>query len=453
LNFPFVGKIDGKHAVVDLDNGCSKHMTGDKSMFVNIIFNQEGHVTYGDNNKGRILGRGSIGDKSILLIHDILYVEGLKYNLLSISQLCYKGYPIIFKPNSCEIFLPNSKEVMLIGKRINNVYLLDISSPCSVGCLLSKHDESWLWHRRIAHIHKNHLNKLISKDLVIGLLKLKFENDHICEACQKGKQIKNSFKLKNVVSSSKPLELFHMDLFSPSRPMSLGGNYYALVIVDDFSRYTWTLFLESKSDAFSAFKKLARSLQNTKYIIIGSIRSDHGGEFQNEKFNKFYEKTRIVHNFSAPRTPQQNGAMERKNRSLEELARAMLSESSLPKYFWADAISTSCYVMNRVLIGSILKKTPYELFNGRKPNISHLKVFGCSCFVLNNGKDNLGKFDEKADNDIFIGYSSNSHAYRVYTKRLMIVEEFFHVVFDEVDHKDMKSSKKSTKEDEQNIIM
>jgi len=135
-----------------------------------------------------------------------------------------------------------------------------------------------------------------------------------------------------------------MDLFGPSRTMSLGG-YYALVIVDDFSRYTWTLFLESKSDAFSAFKKLARGLQNTRNNIIGSIRSDHGGEFQNEKFSKFCEKTGILHNFSAPRTPQQNGVVERKNRSLEELARTMLSESSLPKYFWTDVVNTSCYVM------------------------------------------------------------------------------------------------------------
>jgi len=287
-------------------------MTGDKSKFVSITFKQEGHVTYEENNKGRILGRGFIGDKSNLLIHDVLCVEGLKQNLLSISQLCDKGYQVIFKPNSCEICLPNSKEVMLISKRINNVYLLDISSSCSIGCLLSKHDESWLWRRRIAHIRMNHLNKLISKDLVIGLPNLKLEKDHICEACQKGKQIKHSFKLKNVVSSSKPLELLHMDLFGPSRTMSLGGNYYALVIVDDFSRYTRTLFLESKSDAFSAFKKLARRLQNTKNSSIGSIRSDHGGEFQNEKFNKFCEKMGIMYNFYALRTPQQNGLVERK---------------------------------------------------------------------------------------------------------------------------------------------
>jgi len=145
--------------------------------------------------------------------------------------------------------------------------------------------------------------------------------------------------------------------------------------------------------------------------------------------------------------------VERKNRSLEELARTMLSESSLPKYFWVDAVNTSCYVMNKVLIRPILKKTPYELFNGRKPNINHLRVFGCSCFVLNNGKENLGKFDEKADHGIFIGYSLNSHAYRIYNKRLMTVEEFVHVVFDEVDRKSIQISKNSAEEDEQNISL
>ena len=122
--------------------------------------------------------------------------------------------------------------------------------------------------------------------------------------------------------------------------------------------------------------------------------------------------------------------MERKYRSLEELARTLLNDSNLPKYSWADVVNT-CYVLNRVLIRPMLKKTPYELYKGRKPNISHFKVFGCKCFVLNNGKDNIGKFDAKADDGIFIGYSSHSHAYRIYNKRTMTVEESVHVVFDE----------------------
>ena len=289
-----------------LDSGCSNHMTKDASKFVSITLKQEGHVTYGDNNKGKILGKGIIGNENIFPIHDVLYVKGLKHNLLSISQLCDRGYQVTFRTNTCEIRLPNSKEVLLVGKRSNNVYLLDISNSTSIGCLLTKHEESWLWHKRISHIHMHHLNKLISNDLVIGLPKLRFEKQHVCEACQKGKQTKQSFKLKNFVSTSKPLELLHMDLFGPLRTMSLGGNLYAFVVVNDFSRFTWTIFLHSKGEAYSEFKKLAKRLQNTCCNNIGAIKSDHGGEFQNEKFNNFCNKLGIFHNFSAPRTPQQN---------------------------------------------------------------------------------------------------------------------------------------------------
>jgi len=135
-----------------------------------------------------------------------------------------------------------------------------------------------------------------------------------------------------------------MDLFCPSRTMSLSGNLYALVIFDDFSRYTWTLFLAAKKDTFHVFKRLAKMLENEKSSKIMSIRSDHGGEFQNERFKRFCEKHDIEHNFSAARTPQQNGVVERKNMSLEKLARTMLNENSLPKYFLVDAVNTACYV-------------------------------------------------------------------------------------------------------------
>jgi len=125
--------------------------------------------------------------------------------------------------------------------------------------------------------------------------------------------------------------------------------------------------------------------------------------------------------------------VERKNRSLEEGARTLLNETRLPKYFWADVVCTICYTLNRVLIRPILKKTPYELYKGRKPNISHLRVFGCKCFVLKNGKESFGKFDAKADEAIFLGYSLHSKAYRVFNKRTLNVEEYVHVFCDETN--------------------
>ena len=169
--------------------------------------------------------------------------------------------------------------------------------------------------------------------------------------------------------------------------------------------------------------RLAKVIQNKKSLKIISIRSDHGGEFENNDFEMFCDEHGIEHNFSAPRTPQQNGVVERKNRSLEEIARTLLNDTPLPKYFWAEAVNTACYIMNKALIRPILKKTPYELFNNRKPNIAHLHVFGCKCFVLNNGKESLGKFDAKADEGIFLGYSLHSKAFRIYNKRTMTIEE------------------------------
>jgi len=279
----------------------------------------------------------------------------------------------------------------------------------------------------------HHLNRLASKELVISLPKLKFERDRLCEAWQKGKQTKSSFKSLNVMSTSRPLELLHTDLFGPSRTMSLGGNYYGLVIVDDYSRFTWTLFIATKDETYQAFKRFSKVMQNAKNCGISSIKSDHGGEFQNEKFDKFCSKSGIKYDFSALRTPQHNGVVERKNQSLKELARTLLNEIWLPKYFWADAVSTTSYVLIRLLIRPILKKTPYELFKGRMPNISPLKVFGCKCFILNNGKDYLGKFDSKSNECIFLGYSLHAHAYRAYNKRTMLVEESMHIVIDETN--------------------
>ena len=120
--------------------------------------------------------------------------------------------------------------------------------------------------------------------------------------------------------------------------------------------------------------------------MISNFRSDHGGEFENHVLKEFCDSHGISHNFSSPRTPQQNGVVERKNRTLEEMSRTMLSEAKLPKYFWAEAVNTSCYILNRVLIRPILEKTPYELWKGKKPNISYFHAFGCKCFILNNGK-------------------------------------------------------------------
>ena len=190
------------------------------------------------------------------------------------------------------------------------------------------------------------------------------------------------------------------------------------------------MFLSQKNETFYEFSKFCNKVQNEKGFVITCIRSDHGREFENVDFETFCNEHGIDHNFSAPRIPQQNGVVERKIGTIQEMARTMLNENNLPKYFWVEAINTSCYVLNRVLLRSILKKTPYKFWKNKKPNISYLKVFGCKCFILNT-KDNLGNFDAKLDVGIFVGYSTSSKACRVFNNRTMVVEESIHVIFDE----------------------
>jgi len=160
-------------------------------------------VTYGDNNKSRILGVGKIGTDSSTSIENVLLVEGLKYSLLSVS---HKSYLVSFDSHNCVIENKHDRNRKHIGYRTNNVYMINLDQKQNHDqCFLSKDDDPWLWHRRITHINMEHLNKLISKDLVIGLPKLKFEKDRLCDACQKGKQVRIYFKSKNIVSTTQPL--------------------------------------------------------------------------------------------------------------------------------------------------------------------------------------------------------------------------------------------------------
>ncbi|GKD08671.1 retrovirus-related pol polyprotein from transposon TNT 1-94, partial [Tanacetum coccineum] len=228
-------------------------------------------------------------------------------------------------------------------------------------CLATIDENSTLWHRRLGHANMRLIQSLASKDLVRNLPRLKFDQ-HFCDACKIGKQAHASHKAKNMVSTTRCLELLHMDLFGPSAVRGYGGNRYTLVIVDDYSRYTWTRFLKDKTEAFNQFEIFSKKIQNQLGCTMVSIRTDHGREFDNEvQFREFCNANGITHNFSAPRTPQSNGMVERKNRTLQEMSRTMLNKQSLPQKFWCNVVDTLTYILNRILIRAILGKTPYEL--------------------------------------------------------------------------------------------
>ena len=205
------------------------------------------------------------------------------------------------------------------------------------------------------------MSKLQKHSLVRGLPKLSYQDDSLCEAFQKGKKVKSSFNAKNIVSTSRPLKLLHLDTFGPTRTTSLSGCRYGLVIPDDYTRWTWVRFITHKDESFDTFYKFYKKIQNEKGTCISLIKSDHGGEFENDLFEKFCEENGIHHNFSFPKTRQQNKVVERKNKSLQEMAKTMLNDHSTPKHFWVEARNTACYLQNIIYIRPILKNTPYEL--------------------------------------------------------------------------------------------
>nr|XP_016483291.1 PREDICTED: uncharacterized protein LOC107803999 [Nicotiana tabacum] len=288
-------------------------------------------------------------------------------------------------------------EVVLVAKRYKNIYVADFESLKNgdLNCLSDVNDDAKLWHRRLGHTSFTLLNKLVRNDPVRGLSKSRFKDHKVCDTCVKGKQVRSSFKPKNEVNTSRPLDLLHMDLCGPMMVASRGGKKYIFVIVDDYSRFTHTLFLRTKDETFEVFVSFVKKIQVKMGNKVACIRSDHGTEFDHVKFDEFCTENGITHNFSAPRTPQQNGVVERKNRTIKDMARTMLIDHGNAKYFWAEADNTACYLVNKCMIRSLLNKTPYELLNGRKSKLTHLRTFGCKCFVLNNGKEALGKYDAK----------------------------------------------------------
>ncbi|GJX91875.1 retrovirus-related pol polyprotein from transposon TNT 1-94 [Tanacetum coccineum] len=325
-------------------------MTGNRKLFSTYKAYKRGNVIFGSNLRGNIIGK--VWDKYVI-----------------------KKCRVTFSEYDSEI--NKDDKIICRGIRNKGLYVMTLGNkPKDKICLATIDENSTLWHRRLGHANMRLIQSLASKELVRNLPKLKFDQ-HFCDACKIGKQDHASHKAKNIVSTTRCLELLHMDLFRPSTIRSYGGKLYTLVIVDDYSRYTWTRFLKKKTKAFEQFKIFSKKIQNQLGCSIVSIRTDHGREFDNEvQFGEFCNANGITHNFSALCTPQSNGVVERKNRTLQEMSRTMLNEQSLPKKFLCNVVDTSTYILNKILIRAILGKTPYELLRGRKPTLDYFRMFG-----------------------------------------------------------------------------
>jgi transposase InsO family protein len=415
-------------------------MTGEKRMFSSYEKNDDPQraITLGDGNQGLVKGLGKIVISPDHSISNVFLVDSLDYNLLLVSQLCKMGYNCLFTEIGVTIFRRSDDSIAFKGVLDGQLYFVDFNDNNAEvdTCLIAKTNMGWLWHRRLAHVGMKNLHKLL-KGEHIGLTNVHFEKDRICSACQAGKQVGAHHPHKNVMTIDRPLELLHMDLFGLIAYRSIDESKYCLVIVNDYSCFTWVFILQGKSQTQETLKKFLRQAQNEFGLRIKKIRSDNGTEFKNSQIEGFLEEDGIKQEFSSPYTPQQNDVMERKNKFLLDMARTMLDEYKTPDRFWAEVINIACYSINRLYLHQILKKTSYELLTGKKPNVSYFRIFGIKCFILiKRGRNS--KFAPKAVEGFLLGYDSNTRAYIVFNKSTRLVEVSCDIVFDETNGSQME---------------
>jgi hypothetical protein len=241
-----------------MDFSCSRHMTGNKKWFSSLTpLSHKEYVTFEGDKKGKVLGTGVIKINDGFTLNDVALVDRLRYNLLSVSQLCDADLSVLFRKTDSHVLDSSDKRVCGIS-RIGNVFQADFSSAqSSLSCLISQSSsELWKWHRRLGQLSFDLLYQLSGLVLLRGLPLLKFESDLVCAHCHHGKMIAASHSPVNTVLTEHPRQLLHMDTVGPSRVRSMGGKWYVLVIVDNYSRYSWVFFLEIKDQVFEHFRLL-----------------------------------------------------------------------------------------------------------------------------------------------------------------------------------------------------
>jgi hypothetical protein len=284
-------------------------MTGEKRMFSSYEKNKDPQraITFGDGNQGLVKGLDKIAISHDHSISNVFLLYSLDYNLLSVSQLCKMGYNCLFTDIGVTVFRRSDDSIAFKGVLDGQLYLVDFNDNQAKldTCLIAKTNMGWLWHRRLAHVGMKNLHKLQKGEHILGLTNVHFEKDMICSACQEGKQVRIHHPHKNIMTMDRPLELLHMDLFGLIAYISIGGSKYCLVIVDDYSRFTWVFFLQEKSQTEETLKRFLRRAQNEFRLRIKKIRSDNGTEFKNSQTEGFLEEEGIKHELSSPYTPQQ----------------------------------------------------------------------------------------------------------------------------------------------------
>lgn len=405
------------------DSGATIHVCNNKNQFKTYEAVQDGQeVLMGNSNAAKVTGKGSVelnftSGKKLLLVN-VLHVPEIRKNLISANLLCKKGFKAVIESDSIIL----SKNGLFVGKgySCDGMFKLSINNNMNASAYMVDLSLS-LWHDRLAHVSFRSL-KYMAKH---GLISYKNAETKTCEVCIQAKMTKRPFP--KVERNSELLDLVHSDICELNGMLTRGGNRYFITFIDDYSKFTYVYLMKHKDQAFQMFKTYKSEVENQKGKKIKILRSDRGGEYFPMEFTAFCEENGIVHQTSAPYTPQQNGLAERKNRTLVDMLNSMLVNAKLPSNLWGEALLTACHLHNRIPSRKS-KVSPYELWKKRKPNLSYVRVWGCLAFykVPDPKKVKLGP---RALKGIFVGYAENSKAYRILDSSSNVIVETRDVEF------------------------
>lgn len=410
-----------------VDSGATEHMVNDESYFDSV--RQIDPVTIGVAKSETTLkctqaGEISIqilknGKKSTTVMEDVLFVRELRCNLLSVQKLTHKGFTVTFEENKA--IVSRDGVTVCVAQRKSKLYemVFHIGRHDFAGVSGNLNDSSQqLWHFRLGHLNTADMKKMISNDMVIGLDKVNMnESEKFCESCVYGKQTRLPFPKRTEARSNGKLELIHSDVAGPITPTAHDGSRYFVTFTDDFSRATMIFCIKHKSEVFDCFKRYVALVETLQDGKIKKLRMDNGREYFSNDFKDFSAKKGIELLYTVAYNPELNAVSERLNRTLMEKARTMLLTSGLDKRFWNEAVMYSNYIKNRCPTSALgeqfKRKTPYEIWFGKKPNLAHIRIFGTKCYN-HVPEEKRKKLDPKAIKCIMLGFANSSFSYRLW---------------------------------------
>lgn len=417
LDFAFVAYNNKQKDKWFFDSGATKHMTNEINFFTALNTNYKSTVRVANKGTSQVYGIGSgklqcvnsKGEESCLELIDVLYVPDFNSNLISMSMLDKKDYSATIQHGLMKIF-KNSREVA-VGDANNGMYELRLPQKALVAG--GSHNDNCIhqWHKRLAHRDPEAIKRLETEELATGIHIQNCNISSRCESCIKGKMPRTSFPKHSIHLTTAPRQLVHTNLCGPISTKTAGGKRYIITLIDDFSRHCQLFLLSKKSQASSIIKNYVPQCKTQFNEIPRAFRSDRGGEYLSNELKNYFNSQGIKQQLTAPYSPQQNGVAERKNRYLLEATRTMMIQANLDEKYSGETVMIAGYLQNR-LPTKATGKTPHELWYGTKPNLSHIKVFGCKAFV-HVPKEKRKKLDKKATAYTFVGYSQESKAYRI----------------------------------------